>query len=542
MDFLEEIRKRAGEEEKQVKENKKIARNADLANKILHNTQLDYVVEMAQQHFDDEIFDLIQKGKYSEAAQRYIDNQQAKGYKVPKKPGATVSKLKKGSFSKGFVANKEKAKKITDEQWDEFSKAYEQITGAGEKRDYKGKKGTEDPRGEVITSRSTIENAKGLRKKVKALAKEFKELLPGKEELEREEILSHMEGLQIMYDALENTIKGKATIPPETEEGIKKLKERYKKIGKTFEKRAEEKDEEDKVSDEERAQAFAELRSRLRGFTDHEDVDGLWRDWHERKKRIEAERFGKQKDPDESTTLKGKILSESLEYSGHNFWKNYIASSLVRGFAKDLKILGEDAKFLYMDVFGTDAYPIFEYMEENKEALFEAAKDEGYLLFELHGRDAESLKHAPSFVSDKKGFLAGLWDKVKSFGAPIVSRLSKLIEAGASWAKNIAEQGISWIGSSPVAQVAVPAVVLAGSVAGGVALVNKIRKKQGKKKLSKREKQELKNQAEENSDEIEKYSKKKEDVRDSFKTRDDDDYGEDDFEDSIEDEEDEEKL
>lgn len=520
--MLSDILKNAGEVEKKVDDKPKKVRNANLANEMVYNAGLDYVVEMAQQHFDNEIFDLIQQGKYEEAANRYIENQQAKGYKVPKKPGATVNKLKRGEFSKGFTASQEKAGEITNQQWDEFSKAYENIMGGTGKREYKKRKGTEDPKGGIITSQSSMENAKKLRKKLQMLAQEYKKVYDEAESEEaRQEALAHISGLRTMFDALGNTLRGKPTLPPETEKEIQKLKDRYEKIGKKFEKQAEKADPDDDevASDEERAEAMAKLRSRLRGFTDPEDVEGLWKDWLERKRRIEAEKFGKarMKDPDESLSLRGKILAEGMDYHGTDFWKNYVMTSVMKGFAKDLKVLGEDAKYLYMEVFGVETAPIFEYMEEHRDSLNEVVQYKNTpLLFELHGSDAESLKHAPDFTSKSGGFLSGLWDKIKKFGAPIVSRLSKLIEAGASWAKNIAEKGIGWIGSSPVAQVAVPAVVLAGTTAGAVALINKIRKKKKQPKLSKEEKAELERTAQQRKPEIEKYQGKKSDQRDAW--------------------------
>ncbi|MGV9206147.1 MAG: hypothetical protein ACOC44_19235, partial [Promethearchaeia archaeon] len=454
--------------------------------------------------------------------------------------------LKRGEVSKGFKASHDKLAEISDEDWDKFSEEYEKIMGAGEKREYKSRKGTKDPKGEVITSRSIRENAKRLQKKVVMLAKEYKDIADRAEtEEKKQEALSHFEGLKIMYEALNNTIQGRATLPPDTEEKIETLKKRYEKIGKRFEKEAQVKtpeDEEETYDPEVAAKAIRNIRTRLLGTRDYEDIEGLWKDWLERKRQIEAERFkGARIDPDESVSLKTKILSESMGYRGGNYWKNYIASSLVRGFAKDLKELGENAKYFYMDLFGVETAPIFEYMEENKEALNEAAKSKSIFLFEEYAYDVlyeVSNKKGKSSIKESN-FLSGLWDKVKKFGAPIVSRLSRLIEAGASWAKNLAEKGISWIASSPVAQVAVPAVVLAGSIGGAIALINKLRKKKGMKKLSREEQRELEQTAEEKEDEVEKYTNKMRQNREAW-NRKELENGEEDFEDEEEDEEEEE--
>lgn len=489
MNFLDEIRRNAGEVEKTTNESIS-SRSNNLKSKIIRNTSIDYVVEMAQQHFDDEILDLILKGKHAEAADRYISNQAIAGYTVPPKADATVNKLIAGAFAKGFKGSVDKVEQITKDDWEKFKEEYKNITSSEMKpRERARKKGSLDPSGEVVTSVSAKSNAKKLRDKVIKLRDEAISQMNAAETQEaKDDHESHAEALNTMLQSLEYTISGRAVLAPDTPEKLERIKRRYKKIGKKYEKpiSAEpEDDEEADATDAEREEALDRLQQR----------------------RIDRYKW----DGEESFNLKGKILAESFEYTGQNFWKNYTMTTLIKAFAKDYKVLGEDTKYIYAKIFGVGAAPIFEYLEDNSTTLNEVVKTKSPLLFEEYGYNAimEMVTSGPAgSVLAKKNFLASLWDKVKQFGGPIVGKLAGLLSSGVSWAKNIAQQGISWIASNPIAKVAVPAVVLAGSAIGAVKLINRIRRKKGEQRLSEQEQEEIKRLALERSDEIEKQSKK----------------------------------
>lgn len=495
MSFLNEIRKNAGEVDKTTNENISTKMNTTKS-KIVRNTGLEYVVEMAQQHFDNEILDLILQGKHHEAADRYIHNQAVAGYRVPPKADATVNKLIAGAFAKGFKGSKEKVEQIKKEDWDKFKEAYQAVI-AGDKdikpRERVKAKGKKDASGQVRTAAVSQEKtAKKLRNKVVKLRDEaLARMNAATDPEEKDDHENHAEALNTMLRSLEYTIAGRATLPPDTDEKLQKIKDRYKKIGLKYQEPAKEPDEDDE---------------------DYEEPYATDAEREEAHRRLEQRRRDRYR-WDESLNLKGKILAESFEYTGQNFWKNYTMTSLVKAFAKDYKVFKEETKYIYAQAFGVSGAPIFEYLEENAEVLNEVVKIKAPLLFEDYGYNAlMEMETAglgtPASAIAKKSFLAGLWDKVKKFGGPIVGRLAGLLSSGVSWAKNIAQQGLGWIATNPIAQVAVPAVVLAGSAVGAVKLINRMRRKKGERKLDKQEQEEIKRMAVERSDEIEKQSRK----------------------------------
>ncbi len=498
MNFLDEIRKNAGEVEQTVSESISSKSN-NLKSKIIKNTSLDYVVEMAQQHFDNEILDLILQGKHMEAADRYIHNQAVAGYRVPPKADATVNKIKAGAFAKGFKGSTEKAEQISNDDWENFKTAYQRVI-AGDKdikpRERKALKGQKDASGQVRTAAASPEKtAKKLRDKVIKLRDEaIARMNAATDQEDIDDHENHAEALNTMLRALEYTISRRATLPPDTDEKLQRIKDRYKKIGLKYEAPAKAEPDEDDEDYEEPYATDAEREEAHRNL---------------RQRRHDRYRW----DVGESLNLKGKILAESLEYTGQNFWSNYTITSLVKAFAKDYKVFKEETKYIYAQAFGVTGAPIFEYLEENVNILNEVVKIKTPLLFEDYGYNAlMEMETAglgtPASAIAKKSFLAGLWDKVKKFGGPIVGKLAGLLSSGVSWAKNIAQQGLGWIASNPIAQVAVPAVVLAGSALGAVKLINRMRRKKGERKLSDQEQQEIKRLALEKSDEIQKQSQK----------------------------------
>ena len=490
-----------------------------------YEEKYEYIKEMAQSHFDDKVADLILNSKYDEAAQAYIDNHGTA--KLATTPKITINKLRKGEFAKGLKVDQEKVKKISDRQWDEFIKAYEASVGSGgsEKRKYEKSIGKVDAAtGEVKTSatataKGTAAKATKLEEKVIKLIKEFDALVRNKDlpEAKREEALAHVDGLDVLLQSIQFAKAGRSLMPPQSEEEVKKLKERYEKIGKTYSERNKvrtdvEGEAEPEFDEEIAKKATDRLIARLNAITDLDDVDQAWRDWVARKREMKERLTKKETQTSESINLKGKILAESYGYEGVDFWENYTMSAVVRMFNEDCNSFGtKTATELYISLFGKKTTPIFEHMANNKVILEEVAKTKGFLLFEEVGYNNVLMEDLPTVIKgggslpqEKVSFLKSLWDKVKSWGMPIVDNLGKFLKKGVSWAKDIAQKGLTWIAESPIASIAVPAIAIAGGIGAGIALINKLRKKKGKEKLSQKEEEELKSLAYEKDEELDK--------------------------------------
>ena len=505
------------------------------------NANVDSISEMAQQHFDNKVVELIKSGKFREAAQTYIDNHGNSA--IPQKAEATTKKLQTGKYVKGLKARPEKVKEISDEEWSKFNTAFSEIQGTQlqTKRGYKKTKGEEDTTtGEVKTSspsaKATIAKADNLEMKIKKLAQEFEKIkAESKDEKTKEEAGEHIAGLNILFDALQHSRRGKSVLPPQSQEEITKLKQRYEKIGKTYVEKFKpgyDGEKEPDYDEEVVAAAIRRLTDRMAHVRDLEDVDKLWDEWAQRKREMQSMAANKAKDiqnrkdddeMEENLRLKGRLIAESLGYNGINFWKNYIMSGFVRGFNEDVKFFGVNQTVeLYVETYGIDTLPIYEYMISNQKMLNEASKAKGHFLFEESGYNniinelnltATSSLIGNSSMIDRTPkliqFLRGLWDKIKVFGQPIVDKLSQFVTSGVSWAKNIVTKGLSWINGNPIARIAVPVVALAGSVIGGIALLNKLRKKAKKEKLSKEEEEQIADIAKEREQELKKLGVKK---------------------------------
>lgn len=228
--------------------------------------------------------------------------------------------------------------------------------------------------------------------------------------------------------------------------------------------------------------------------------------------------------------IREEVLRETYGYKGNNFWENYILSNLVRTFSSDLKELGEEAIELYTSFYGEDSSPIFKYMKENEEILHEAAQIKGELLFESVGSDnidkyltelsgrifssievaklAKPSSSATKFVAGA-GFLRILWGKFKGlFSKTGFANIGAFLSKGFSWAKNLVQQGVQWIAKTPILQTVVPILLVMGTVKAAKALINKMRKKSGKKAMSREEEQKFDEIAEKNKEKVKKTRKK----------------------------------
>lgn len=193
-----------------------------------------------------------------------------------------------------------------------------------------------------------------------------------------------------------------------------------------------------------------------------------------------------------------RMLAEAYNYKGVFFVENYVFSNLLKAFYEDTKIYGkESAEDMYVTLFGEEAEEVFRYLNKNYSYLKEAATIKSQLLFE--GYAEKTLNEDLGKVAS---FLKGAWDKLKGLGTGALSKLKDFVGKGIPWAKEIAQKGASFFAGNPVAQVAIPAVALAGGVAAGWKLLSKMKKK----KLSAEEKEKFKEVVEKNKDKVKKYT------------------------------------
>lgn len=261
---------------------------------------------------------------------------------------------------------------------------------------------------------------------------------------------------------------------------------------------------------------------------------------------MEKERISKMK---EGYSLKDvnyyeQMLKESYGYRGDMFWENYILSNLVRTFPEYIIEYGDkSAMEMFMLVYGEETKPLFEYMVESENLLFEASLVAGNgLLFEEIGQknmeryltevDEGIVKYVGKRVptginfsgmlrksrsglraltepkSRILGFLSGLWNKLKDLGRSVFGRVVPFLKARFRWAKELVTKGVGWIATNPIAKVAIPAVLIAGGVLGAVKLINRLRKRAGKKELSNEEHSALEDIADKNKARIETYKRR----------------------------------
>lgn len=240
-------------------------------------------------------------------------------------------------------------------------------------------------------------------------------------------------------------------------------------------------------------------------------------------------------------SLSNEMLIEGLGYKGNNFWENYILSNTIRNFSSYIKEYGSDGAIeLFSEVFGEGTKPLFEIMISDKENLFEAAKVSGILLFENAGeQNIENylFEVETGFIQTAGGafnpmninrqriaadaamtiktkalgigsFLGRLWTKIKDLGKEAFSKILPYLKSGFTWAKEIARKGITWIASSPIARVAIPAVLIGGGILAAKKLINKTRKKTKKKEMTPEEEDALESIVEKNKAKIEEYARK----------------------------------
>lgn len=205
-----------------------------------------------------------------------------------------------------------------------------------------------------------------------------------------------------------------------------------------------------------------------------------------------------------------EMLAEGLDYKGAHFTENWIFSNLVKAYYEDAEKYGaEEAKDMYLTLFGEELEEALDYINENYEYIGEAVGIDSPLLFEGYlgeraqgkGASAVSMAGQAAASGKAKGVLKGLWDKLKGLGSGALDKVKGLVEKGVPWAKELIQKGASFFASNPIAQVAVPAVALAGGAAAGWKLLKKMKKG----KISDEDKQKYKEALQQKQDQVKKY-------------------------------------
>lgn len=261
--------------------------------------------EMAQQHIDNQVAELIINGDYDKAAERYIDNIEKAGGKIAKTSSGTTKKLRAEKYAKGLKADKELMDQITDEMWDEFDKSYKQQVGTkegeeGKKTTTKGKaQRTKEGETEIKTSGQSQKVIKDKleEKLVKAREANKKELQNKDLTDEQKAILqTGIDQINLMIEALRQSKKG-AVLPPEKQEELKnmygKIQEKAKK--EIMKQQENEEDEEEKYSEKDAKDAIDDMLARSKGMKELRSTNQMWKDWLKSKKVEESvKKFSKE--------------------------------------------------------------------------------------------------------------------------------------------------------------------------------------------------------------------------------------------------------
>jgi hypothetical protein len=225
---------------------------------------------------------------------------------------------------------------------------------------------------------------------------------------------------------------------------------------------------------------------------------------------------------------KDKILMESAEYKGHMYWENYILTNIVRTMAEELNSYTDKALVeMYSLLYGEEAKPLFEEVVSDEKALQEAAQIKGTLLFEEVGeRNYQlylneislgtgnvvnaGLKMGKEVSVGMLGgkFLKALWTKLKFLGGGVLGNVGAFLKNGFGWARELVKNGAAWVSKTPIVNVAVPMLMVMGSVKLAKGLVNKLRKKSGGKKMTPQEESQFDEIAEKNKGKVAKARKK----------------------------------
>lgn len=454
---------------------------------------------MAAVHLDDSVGNLMVSGDIDGAVRKYIENIVSKNAVLSKTSSATTKKLKEGRPPKSLKLSAELLKKIPVESWNKFDEIYKtKVVGYME-----GKKPTERTmtKGAVLKVRGGDDMivTSGQRQKVikddiankvLALIKEQERKLEDSDDnKEQADLISNIEALHAMLEGLHETRKGRAILKGDPEQ----LKKRYKKIESEFKKKNQ-----NESTETRKPKGFKEIVKEL--AASFEELERISNDPEEKAKyndlmkKLKSLKFIKEETrlsvPASDAML---LIKEGVGYNGVYFPENYIFSSFVKAFYKDSTKYGlEEAEGIYEMIYGEDISGILSYLKENEYLLEKLGTSKSTLLFEGYGNVERELTES-------------LWSKLKLFGAPVLGKVKNFLSQGLPWAKDLISKGAAFFTELSIAQIAVPAIALAGGVAAGLKLVNSIRKKMKANPLSKEEKEKFKKIVMEKEDEIKKY-------------------------------------
>lgn len=501
--------------------------------------------EMAAVHIDDQIGDLMIAGDVEKAVERYISNMEAKKATVAKASSATTRKLKEKRPPKSLKMDPEKLEKISPATWDKFDEIYkEKVSGGrkeGEKPVRKQAKGTSiqtrDGDEMIITSGQRQKVIKDdLARKVIALIKEREAELDVEEDQEKlADIASHLRALYILLEGLHISRSGKSVFKVDQE----KIIARHKKIGAAYRKKhgieEAQKDldpeikelikqlekliEITKVSKTKMAlnktkdkflkalyikvpvkksikeDGFDYFLGSYNNLIENSRTSREEKAWKKEKdlfiKEAINQDFQKQ-NINISYNYKMEAIMEAENYKGRDFAENYVFSSFVKALRRDVDEYGiELTESIYTKIYGRNIIPLTSFIIENEEFFEALSNTRAPLLFEGYGMD-ENLTES-------------VWNALKQFGGSSIGKLKGFLSSGAGWAKELMSKGISFFTTLPIAEIAIPAIALTGSVVGGVKLINKIRKEASKNPLSKEEREKFKQAVKEQRAEAKKY-------------------------------------
>lgn len=463
--------------------------------------------EMAAVHLDDAVADLMIAGDIEKAVHQYITNIRAKGATIAKSSSATTKKLKEGRPPKSLKMSTEKLEQIPANAWDAFNDIYKEAVkeGQGGKTpERKQSKGTvvRTRSGEeiVVTSGQKQKVIKDdLAVKVLALIKELEAKIEKEDDIAKvKDFESHIKALRIMLEGLHATRTGRAVI---TDTDPKILQQRYKKIGDEFKKKnMGESQSINEVRINEYEQIVDAANELIKITKDPEEKARLCRiiNTFSRRIGIKPKKIYIDDKVDENVKLniyygnKMMALMEAEEYEGRYFAENYYFSAFAKAFKKDCDTFGlELTEDLYKMIYGEDILIITEAIAHDQD-FFEGIGDHNsHLLFEGYGFD--------EYLSE------GVWDTIKDFGGVSLGKITKFLNKGAGWAKKLMETGAAFFLNTSITQLVVPAIAVAGTVVGGIKLINAIRKKAKQSPLSKEEQDKFKEAVRNNREEIRKY-------------------------------------
>lgn len=199
--------------------------------------------------------------------------------------------------------------------------------------------------------------------------------------------------------------------------------------------------------------------------------------------------------------LRDIIVENAYGYKGKSFDLNKNATKLIKLLSEEITGNGlteAENKAIFEAYFGKEINPLVDLCYRNKKCLNEMIEVNRPLLFE------EDLQEGfGTVLSLSKGFLKQAWNIVKTFGLNVWDKL-----AGITWLKDLVLEATT----SPTFNVVCSGLTVffaLGTFVNIIKIINKIRKKNGEKALTRKEKEEYKRILIERKKDLEKEVRKK---------------------------------